>query len=233
MLRPNKDRSNRLIIILWIYTGFVVLSSVSDIAQYFLLKKIATGNFNMLEVNANDMRQSIIGILLFLLYIGVAVVFIQWFRRAYYNLHQLSNTLSHSEGWAAGAWFVPFMNLGRPFLIMKEMMSVSENMLLRAGMISENKNRRRSVGIWWTAWIAISILNNTNARIQTKSDSIDVLTASTLADVILSLLFIPLTIFTVKMIRYYAELEALLPEIDKTKVTSELKIDDSDILDSI
>lgn len=233
MLRPNKHRSNRLILILWIYTACTLLKSISDIFQYFLLKRIDSGNFNMSEVDANDTRQSILAIVMLLMYVGVAIVFIQWFRRAYYNLHQLSNNLSHSEGWAAGAWFVPIMNLGRPFNIMKEMMSVSENMLVRANLVLEDRSRRRSVGIWWTLWITVSVLSDASARIQAKSDSIKVLMNCTLADIALALAYIPLTIFTVRMIKKYAELEEYLPQIDTTNEAREIKIDNSDILDSI
>jgi hypothetical protein len=233
MLRPNKDRSNRLILVLWIYTACMLLESVSDISQYFLLKRIEAGNFDMREIDANDTRQSIVGIVMILLYIGVAIVFIQWFRRAYYNLHQLSTNLSFSEGWAAGAWFVPIMNLGRPFNIMKEMMSVSENMLTQANLVRKNSSRRRSVGIWWTLWIAISILSDVNARIQVKSENITVLMNSTLADVVLAFAYIPLTIFTVRMIKYYAELENYLPQLNTDNIVREIKIDNSDILDSI
>lgn len=233
MLRPNKDRSNRLILVLWIYTACTLLESVSDISQYFLLKRIEAGNFDMREIDANDTRQSIVGIVMVLVYIGVAIVFIQWFRRAYYNLHQLSKNLSFGEGWAAGAWFVPIMNLGRPFNIMKEMMSVSENMLTQANLVREDKRRRRSVGIWWTLWIAISILTDVNARIQLKSDNITVLMNSTLADIVLAFAYIPLTIFTVRMIKYYAELENYLPQLNTDNIGREIKIDNSDILDSI
>lgn len=233
MLRPNKDRSNRLILVLWIYTALVALSSISDLSQYFLLKRIETGNFGMGEIDANDNRQRIIALTLLALNIGVAVVFIQWFRRAYYNLHQLTNSLSHSEGWAAGAWFVPIMNLGRPFNIMREMMTVSENMLIRANLVQEKPKRRRSVGIWWTFWIGVSVLSDASARIQTKTESIAVLTNATLADAVFAILHIPLTIFTVRMIKNYAELETYLPQLESVNQMREIKIDDSDILDSI
>ena len=125
------------------------------------------------------------------------------------------------------------MNLGRPFNIMKEMMSVSENMLTQAHLIREDKRRRYSVGIWWTLWIAISILADVNARIQVKSDNITVLMNSTLADVVLAFAYIPLTIFTVRMIKYYAELENYLPQLNTDNIVREIKIDNSDILDSI
>lgn len=232
MLKPNKDRSDRAILVLWIFTTIKALSAISDVFQYFLLKRIGTGNFDMGEVNANDMRQAIIALIILLAYIAAIIVFIQWFRRAYYNLHQVSNNLSHSEGWAAGAWFVPFMNLGRPYNIMREMMTVSENLLAKANLIQKDSRRVRSVGIWWTLWIIVTILNDANARIQAKAQDLAVLTNTTLADIVLSLLYIPLTICTVQMIRKYAELEKDLPHITANE-SREIKIDNSDILDSI
>lgn len=232
MLKPNKDRSDRLIIVLWIFTALKALTSISDISQYFLLKRIQTGNFGMAEVNSNDTRQSIIALVMLLIYVGVIIVFIQWFRRAYYNLHQVSKNLSHSEGWAAGAWFVPIMNLGRPYNIMREMMTVAENLLVKANLTQTDSRRRRSVGIWWTLWLIVTILSDTNTRIQAKSENITVLANTTLIDVVLSLLYIPLTIVTVQMIRKYAELEKDLPHIT-VDGTREIKIDNSDILDSI
>jgi len=49
------------------------------------------------------------------------VFLIRWLRRAYYNLHLLPGiNPEYTEGWAAGAWFVPFLNLVRPFTIIRE-----------------------------------------------------------------------------------------------------------------
>lgn len=231
MLKPNSERSKRLIIFLWIYTGIQVISSISDLLQYLLLRDIQNGTYNMQEINANDLRQGIVGILILLIYIGVAIVFIQWFRRAYYNIHQLSSSCSFSEGWAAGAWFVPFVNLGRPYKIMKEMVFIAENLLIRKGLVEEDASRNRSVGIWWTLWIIISIVSSTNSRIQTKSDSIDVIMTTTLIDIVIAWSFIPLTLVTVKMIKKYAVLEQYLPQLSEK--SPEIKIDDSEILDAL
>nr|WP_294862559.1 DUF4328 domain-containing protein [uncultured Fluviicola sp.] len=232
MLKPNKERSKRLILVLWIFTAFQLVASISDFFQYLLLKRIEVGNFNIAETDSNDIRQSIVSILVMLLLVGTGIVFIQWFRRAYYNLHQLSTNLTHSEGWAAGAWFVPIMNLGRPYNIMKEMMSVAQDLLIRANIVQEDPRRKRSVGIWWALWIIITILGDANARIQTKSENLTVLIYTTIASIGIAIAYIPLTIFTVKMIKYYAELEVYLPQITANN-KQEIKIDDSDILDSI
>ena len=68
----------------------------------------------------NDLRVNIIFITETLVYIVSGIMFIRWFRRAYFNLHIVVNNLSFSEGWAAGYWFIPFANFNRPYRIMKK-----------------------------------------------------------------------------------------------------------------
>jgi hypothetical protein len=56
--------------------------------------------------------------------IAGAACFIPWFHRAYKNLMTWHATRFRS-GWAIGAWFVPFLNLVRPYQIAKELASNS------------------------------------------------------------------------------------------------------------
>lgn len=49
-----------------------------------------------------------------------AIAFVAWFHQAYKNLSTYS-FVDHRPGWAIGAWFVPFLNLYRPFKIMGEL----------------------------------------------------------------------------------------------------------------
>ena len=45
----------------------------------------------------------------------IAVVFLVWFRRMHVNLRALGEPRTrHSDGWAVGSWFVPFLNFVRP-----------------------------------------------------------------------------------------------------------------------
>ena len=230
-MKPNDLRAKRLITFLWIFTAIVVLSAISDFMQYSLLSRMTTGDFTLAEAESNDQRQMLVNAIVLIVQIGVYIVFIQWFRRAYYNMHRISSHLSFSEGWAAGAWFVPFLNLGRPFVIMKEMMYEAESKLIGAGMAGEDPSRKSAVGIWWTLWISVNVISNINFRIQIKSESLPALINTTLADIVISLLFVPLTFFTVRMIRKYNELEDKLPDLENH--TREIRIDNSEILDSI
>ncbi|MEO5838213.1 MAG: DUF4328 domain-containing protein [Acidimicrobiales bacterium] len=48
-------------------------------------------------------------------YVVTGIVFVIWFQRCYKNSQALGTAnLRFSSGWAAGAWFVPFLHFVRP-----------------------------------------------------------------------------------------------------------------------
>lgn len=107
---------------IWIILGLEIISLISGFSQYSLLQSAVNGSeISEAAADSNDNRESLIGIVSILTCIVSVVTFIMWFRRAYFNLHQMIRNLSHDESWAAGSWFVPILNLFRPVSIMKEM----------------------------------------------------------------------------------------------------------------
>jgi len=90
--------------------------------HYDLLQTVANGGliYNKTATKAFFKIELILCTIYFIFYSISVITFIMWFRRAYFNLHQKVNHLSYSEGWAAGSWFVPIINLYRPYQIMKE-----------------------------------------------------------------------------------------------------------------
>src|ERR1700740_216818 len=94
-LRPNAQRAKLAIIFIWIVLGTEMLGLISEVMSYGLLQSIANGEINTeQEIALNDMREAVISLLYTGMYIGSIITFIQWFRRAYYNLGLLSKNLS-------------------------------------------------------------------------------------------------------------------------------------------
>jgi hypothetical protein len=84
-----------------------------------------------------------------LLVVASYVTLIMWLRRAYYNLHQLPDIRpDYSDGWAAGAWFVPFVNFWRPYTIMREVWQDTQRAAL--GRIIAPSTL---LGWWWAAFV--------------------------------------------------------------------------------
>ena len=212
-LKLNEQRSKNAIILIWIVFAMEIISFISSFMQYILIQEAANGEVISVEyANSNDSREQIVGIIYMVAYFISGVTFIQWFRRAYFNLHLKVNRLSQNEGWAAGSWFVPIVNLYRPYQIMKELF-VETNFFFKRNEISVNKDFATvSLSMWWTLWIINNFLGQFIFKYSMRAETIDELTISTIANMVSNVLGIPLAIITIRIIKEYSSVERLLSE---------------------
>lgn len=96
-----------------------------------------------------------------LIFIATGVVFLVWLAKAYGSDRVDATELRHSAGWAVGSWFVPFLNLVRPFQIVGD---------LRRGLRSGTPTTRPEpqpwlVPAWWTAFLGSNVVDSVG-RIQ-------------------------------------------------------------------
>lgn len=213
-VKPNDKRAQIAIALIWTVLAMELVSLISGYLQYDLLQTVAKGGeVSMGDANANDLREKVVGVIYFIVFIISSVTFIQWFRRAYCNLHQQVNYLSNTEDWAAKCWFVPIVNLYKPFQIMKELYEESKELLLKKGLIYNEDLGSGYLTFWWTLWITNSIIGQWVFRYSLKAESLDELTISTVGGMINNAMGIPLALITVKIIKDYAQIEPLMHEI--------------------
>jgi hypothetical protein len=210
MTRPNEQRAKAAVILLLMVIALDGISLISLYSQYQMLRGWKYGMEVSIDVaNANDMRQGIIAVLQLMVLLGSAITFIMWFRRAYWNLSQKIN-LNYSDGWAAGCWLVPFLNLWRPYQMMKEMYNEARQYLANENSGGETLLGMRFLGIWWTAWILNSILGQAASRMTMHSNSFEEYLNATVMDMISTSISIPAAMLAIKVIRDYAKIEPLL-----------------------
>lgn len=102
-LKPNEQRAKNAVTLIYIVLALEIMALISGYFQYDLLQTAANGGeVSTLWANSNDIREQTIAIVYLIAYVISGVTFIQWFRRAYYNLHLQVRYLSHDEGWASG-----------------------------------------------------------------------------------------------------------------------------------
>ncbi|MDZ4665783.1 MAG: DUF4328 domain-containing protein [Bacteroidota bacterium] len=213
-LRPNAQRAKTAIILIWVVLGIEIFSLVSGLLQFLLIQDAANGELITEEAaSANDMREMTIGIIYIIASVISAITFIQWFRRAYFNLHQKVSELSYTEGWAVGSWFVPIISLYRPFQIMKELFVQTKGLLIKNGLDLYKDFNTRNLGWWWALWIISNFLGQFVFRYSRNAESIDQLTVVTVASMLENLIGVPLALITIKIIKEYASMEVLLLEI--------------------
>jgi hypothetical protein len=102
-----------------------------------------------------------VGVLQLALFIGCVVLWCMWKMRAARNIRVFNDhPYEFTPGWAVGWYFVPFLNLVRPYQAMKEILLWSRS---NDGQLVADTS---VVSGWWGAWIASNLLANFSSRIE-------------------------------------------------------------------
>lgn len=213
-LRKNDERARLAVLMLYVMVALEAVSIVSSYLQYNLLVDMRNGVFvSQDQLEANDSREQIIAIVYLIAFIISIITFIQWFRRAYFNLHLRSTQLRHSEGWAAGAWFVPIFNLYAPVQIMLDLYEESKQVLKRAGFTEEYDLPKIFIGLWWTFWLLANFVSNIGNRFGADSYDVDSLINVTIGSIAANILSMAAAVLLILIIQKYSKVEPLLRDL--------------------
>lgn len=98
-----------------------------------------------------------------------AVTVLAWVHRVATNVRALGQEgLQHSPGWAVGVWLIPFANLVRPYLAMKEIYQASDPETVGGRVTWRGGRGAPIMPLWWGAWIVAGLLGNVSARLQER-----------------------------------------------------------------
>jgi len=200
----NQQRAKNVQLIFWVMLGITALGIMSDVMQFNLLSQ---ENYGDEAAQLNDTRQSVVGILQIAVFITAVVLFILWFRRAYANLHRIgAQNLRFTEGWAAGAWFVPFLNLVRPYQIMVEIWEETQ----RNTPSKEQVEAPSIVGWWWGAYLISGFIDRISFRMTLRAETIEELSNSTMMSIFGQIAGIPALLLVLFMAKKASGFEAEL-----------------------
>ncbi|MCE3295229.1 MAG: hypothetical protein K0R65_943 [Crocinitomicaceae bacterium] len=205
--RENSQRAKMAEILIWVSGGLSLVGLITNFMEYRIYANANQGVFiSMDEAQSFQITEVIVAILTVGVFIFSAITFIQWFRRAYFN-QEMKFSMTTTNGWTAGAWFIPIYNLYRPYQLMKELYENVESFLIKNQLDETKKSNFAVLGWWWGLWITLNIAQNIVTRVSLRSESLDVLQSLAVASMAIELLYIPLAYITVKVIRNYNEME--------------------------
>jgi hypothetical protein len=211
MLKTNQKRSQFAITLIWICLIVNLISLFSSYLQFQLLTQLSKGGeIANYKLEQNDSREQLVGIVTLIVSIISAVAFIQWFRRAYFNLHSLVPNLTYSEGWAAGSWFVPVIGFFRPYQIMVELYNKTIARLVERKLFENQSFDLSFVKVWWALWIIVSIIGRVVYKFISEAETLDKFIDCTIFSMVESILYIPLSLITIKVIKVYSNFENIL-----------------------
>jgi hypothetical protein len=152
-----------------------VIALVSGYSEIALLSKATAGQtITRVDALANDSQQFLIRLLQFLTFVITGVFFLMWIHRAHRNLPALgAHGLKYSPRWAVGGFFVPFLNIVRPFQVVREIWKASSPDLNVGDASSwQYSSTSALLGFWWGSWIASNFLGQVAVRISFRADSL-------------------------------------------------------------
>jgi hypothetical protein len=172
-------------------------STYSSYLQLDLLTRAASNQIiTQEEAQLNDNREAAFALAYLLVFLGTVIVFGIWIVRAHRNLVAVNvRRLQFTPGWSLGYFFVPIMNLFQPYQAMKELWQASH-----APFDWHGRNPAPIVGAWWLFWILSNIQGSVANRF-INSEDIDTLILGTSVEMAGILLYLPLTICALGLIR--------------------------------
>ena len=203
-----------------VFVAYLLVELISIFSTYqeiALLERIRDGDFiTIVEADTSDARQGIIGLIYLLAFILLITTFLMWLHRVRKNEAALDTTGTRfSVGWSIWVWFIPIMQLFRPYQIMKEAWQASSRRTEQlAGRtpgpwlppISWSQSPiSLLLGWWWALWLVGNYISTIGARLFFRSEDVDGLIASDWMAIASSVLLSGSAVLAIMLVRGISE----------------------------
>jgi len=198
----------------------IVTDVVSMFGDYSLLQfvnDVANGLPASDErANSVDSYNRAAGSLQLLALLLSAIFFCRWFHRAHGNLSTLGITeLKYTPGWAVGGFFVPFLNLVRPYQVMSEVWKRSMELWTERPSAHIRANPPRDlVGLWWAGFLLTSFAGNLSGQLMLRAEGLDQIRIAASVTLVANLVDIPAAIVAMLLLGAVTRLQTALLTTD-------------------
>ena len=181
------------LVMLWICMASEALMLIMDCAQLYIYSLDLSED----ETLAFDLFYGLVGLGYLVAYLTTAVAFLMWMHSMSKNAHGFApQQMRYSPGWTVGYFFIPILNLFRPFQAMKDIWNASAE---RADAGSTQNDQ--ILGIWWTLWLIGNVLGQVTFRTSLNADTTEELEIATFVSIASDIVGIFLCIVAIRMVR--------------------------------
>lgn len=222
MLRDNSARAKKAISFLY------VMIVVGLIGTALLMIKMADAS-SFMELSQKSSFERIWDFVVMVMWVLNAVFVIQWFRRAYFNLHTLRpEGRRYSEGMAAGCWWIPVANWFIPYQIMNDLWQETRQILPSSELEKLQFDQKyKLISLWWGLYVVsslVGIILGVYVGIRAAQGNVVIdLTMFMVISVISSIINVAAGVIFTRIIKGYSELEVLLA-LDGTEQFSDFGV---------
>ena len=227
-LKPNLKLAKATLISV---TICMILNFAQIISGYFelrLYQEIQQGYIpDKAELNFSDSRSAIVNDLAYVFRIISGVIFLIWLFRAYNNLRKIGGFLFYSNSWVVGSWFVPFVNLVRPFKIVKEIHEETDKLLDKYSNDYTLRSNFPLLLPWWIlwliSWLITGMINYLFFKVLVEQNTLELYILMFQVNIIHAAVGIALAVITFSWIKSYSDMEKKLWKLFNEKNKFEAK----------
>jgi hypothetical protein len=145
-----RGRALAVVVVLGVFAGAMALATLGDLVSIAIRSSAGGRGLTDDQQSVADLVSGLPALLALPPLVAAIVLLPMWCHRAYRNLPALgARGLRYSPAWAAGAWFIPIMNIWRPYQVLRETWRHSR--VEPAGTLLLN--------VYWGFWLASSYLD--------------------------------------------------------------------------
>lgn len=173
-----------------------------------------------LDLDRSELAYSLAGLAQGIALIATAVLFIRWFHLAHSSLGAFSDEpRDHDSRWAIWGFFVPILNLVRPYHVMREIWTVANRKWKdEPSWVVGLQPPSDRVTLWWTLFLTTSFLGNGVARAAWRADTAQETLWATSATIFADAFDILAVVAAVALVRSITGIQS--PLLDRAPVTA-------------
>lgn len=150
------------------------------------------------ESSALLLLEGLLAIFTLVTYLGAVITYLRWLHLAVRHAEALDIKVGATPGWAVGYWFIPFVNLVRPYRVVRA---------LADGL--ERGPSSAPVGLWWTLWLLSNFADRADMRLSMRQEMLADAPGAGLLSIIASLLNVAAAFLCIRV------LQAIQRELDR------------------
>jgi hypothetical protein len=199
--KPTQGLAKFAIVMFYIAIDAEVVSIVSTYFQINLVEQMKVPDaVSQEQADSNDMRQAGIAFVYFIVLLILVIAFLKWLYRSYRNQLAMGITdMRMSPGWAVGYWFIPILNLWKPYQGMKDLYQASDP--TSTARYWQTNYTTPLLGWWWAFWLLSSFIGNASQRMTGSAKSIETLITGSWVDIFSCILSIVAAVFGLRLVR--------------------------------
>ena len=199
-----------LIVLLYFDIGLTGVSMASDFMEIGLLNRLVEGgDVSQAELDSNDMRQGLLGLLILGYLLVLLIAFGKWIYRSAANAYLYSQgAMTTTPGWCIGWYFIPFANLVKPYQAMKEIWLYT----VKSHPNSEENEAPGVLKLWWGLWLLNGVIGQVAFRVAAGAETYEQLVASDYIALGGGVASIMLSLTAISMVRRLTALQVQIGE---------------------